>query len=343
MANLDGVLFCIGNPLLDISANVEQSLLDKYELKNANAILADPAKHLPLYEELTKNYTVEYTAGGAGQNSVRAAQWMLQTPGATHYVGCIGDDEYGRNMKLVAEKGGLTTHYLIDKETPTGTCAVLIQQKERSMVANLAAAEKYKKEHFDSAEIQEIVNKAKFFYCAGFFLTVSPDTLLAIGKHAKENNKQFLMNLSAPFLIDFFWEKMSAVLPYTDVVFCNEDEAACLGKKLELGTDLEVIAKHLANFPKENTSRKRTVIFTQGAQQTIVFSDDQVHKFSPIKCAPEELVDTNGAGDSFVGGFLSQYVQGKSLEDCVKAGHYCAWECIRRSGATYPDTPNFTL
>jgi len=52
-------------------------------------------------------------------------------------------------------------------------------------------------------------------------------------------------------------------------------------------------------------------------------------------------VDTNGAGDSFVGGFLSQFVQQKSLSECVRAAHYCAWECIRRSGATYPETSTF--
>jgi len=343
MANLNGILFGIGNPLLDISANVEQALLDKYELKNANVILVDPSKHLPLYEELVKNYTVDYTAGGAAQNTIRACQWMLQTPGATTYAGCIGNDEFGKTMKAEAEKGGMVTKYLIDKETPTGTCAVLVQKKERSMVANLGAANQYKKSHFDSDEIQEIVKKAKFYYCAGFFLTVSPETLVAIGKHAKETNKHFLMNLSAPFLIDYFWDQMNSVLPYADVVFCNEDEAACLGKKLNIGTDLEVIAKHLANFPKENTSRKRTVIFTQGSKQTVVYNGDEILKFTPIPCPPEELVDTNGAGDSFVGGFLSQFVQGRSLADCVKAGHYCAWECIRRSGATYPEKVNFTL
>jgi sugar/nucleoside kinase (ribokinase family) len=46
------------------------------------------------------------------------------------------------------------------------------------------------------------------------------------------------MNLSAPFLIDFFWDQMNKVLPYTDVIFCNEDEAAAFGKKMGWGVDL---------------------------------------------------------------------------------------------------------
>jgi adenosine kinase len=83
------------------------------------------------------------------------------------------------------------------------------------------------------------------------------------------------------------------------------------------------------------------VVITQGSQQTVVVLDGQVHTFQPIKCNSTEIVDTNGAGDSFVGGFLSQFAFGASIEQSVAAGHYCAWECIRRSGATYPATPSF--
>jgi len=338
---LDGCLLGLCNPLLDISASTGSDLLQKYDLKAGNAILAE-AKHLPLYEELIKNYQVDYIAGGAGQNSIRATQWMLQVPHATGYIGCIGNDDYGKKLKEAAEKDGVTTHYLVDKSTSTGTCAVLVIDKERSLVANLAAANNYKKDHFDSQEIQQIVQQAKFFYTTGFFLTVSPDTQVAMGKHAMETNKYFMMNLSAPFLINFFWDPMSKVLPYTDVVFSNESEAETLGAKLGWGNNLEEIALKLCEWPKENKSRTRMVIFTQGANQTIVCKDGKIHKFTPIKCAKEEIVDVNGAGDSFVGGFLSRFVQGKSVDECVSAGHYCAWECIRRSGCTFPPKPSFS-
>lgn len=60
--------------------------------------------------------------------------------------------------------GSVTVHYLEDEQTPTGTCAVLITNKDRSLVANLAAANCYKKEHFDSPAIQEVVNQVKFIY-----------------------------------------------------------------------------------------------------------------------------------------------------------------------------------
>ena len=37
-----------------------------------------------MYEDMTKQFEVEYIAGGATQNSIRVAQWMLQgTPPPT--------------------------------------------------------------------------------------------------------------------------------------------------------------------------------------------------------------------------------------------------------------------
>ncbi len=46
-ADLTGVILGMGNPLLDISADVPMDLLTKYDLKLNNAILAE-TKHLPL-------------------------------------------------------------------------------------------------------------------------------------------------------------------------------------------------------------------------------------------------------------------------------------------------------
>lgn len=56
----------------------------------------------------------------------------------------------------------------------------------------------------------------------GFFLTVSPESILTVAKHAAENNKTFMMNLSAPFIPQFFTERLLSVLPYIDILFGNE-------------------------------------------------------------------------------------------------------------------------
>ena len=65
----------------------------------------------------------------------------------------------------------------------------------------------------------------------------------------------------------------------------------------------------------------------------------QIQSYPVIEVPKEKLVDTNGAGDAFVGGFLSQLVAGKPVPECVRAGNFAANVCIQRSGATFPAKP----
>lgn len=59
----------------------------------------------------------------------------------------------------------------------------------------------------------------------------------------------------------------------------------------------------------------------------------------PLKL--EEIVDTNGAGDAFVGGFLSQFIQKQPLGVCVRCGIWAARQIIQRSGCTFEGKPDF--
>jgi adenosine kinase len=208
-------------------------------------------------------------------------------------------------------------------------------------VANLAAANTFSASHLEEADSKDAIQKAQVFYISGFFLTVSVDSILNIANHAVENNKIFAMNLSAPFLIQFFGDQMAATLPYTDFVFGNESEAAAYGQAKGLGSDLSVIALKLSASAKASGTRPRVVVFTQGSEGTIVASLGKVTVYAVDALPRELLVDTNGAGDAFVGGFLSQLVLEKSLEDCVRAGHFAARTIIQRSGCTFPKECNF--
>lgn len=330
----------MGNPLLDISAKVEQDLLDKYDVKLDSAILAED-KHQPLYQELVDKYSPEYIAGGATQNSIRVAQWMIQKPGQTAFMGAVGTDDYAKQLESCASADGVLVHYMKDETTPTGTCAALIKDHERALVANLAAANNFKPAHLETDKAKEIIESAKFYYIAGFFLTVSVESLVKVAEHAVANNKVFCLNLSAPFIVDFFGDQLGQALPYADYLFGNESEAAAYGKKNNLGEDLKEIALAVAASPKKNTGRPRTVIFTQGSQSTIVACDGKVTEYAVEPLAKELMVDTNGAGDAFVGGFLSQLVEGKDMDACIKAGHWGARCCIQQSGTQLPKTCDY--
>merc|ERR1712215_529217 len=97
----------------------------------------------------------------------------------------------------------------------------------------------------DVEENWKLVTSAKSVYSAGFFLTVSVDSMLRVAKHCSQNNKTYCLNLSAPFLCQFFKDQMASVLPFTDIVFGNETEAATYAEVNNLGTtDVGEIARN---------------------------------------------------------------------------------------------------
>jgi len=117
----DVVFLGMGNPLLDISAVVPEKELQKWGAKLGDAMLADAQKHTPMYADLVKNYDVEYIAGGATQNSIRVAATLLKSTSVNcGYIGCIGKDKFGEQLKKSAAEAGVQALYLEDEKTPTG-------------------------------------------------------------------------------------------------------------------------------------------------------------------------------------------------------------------------------
>lgn len=342
MASDSHAVLGIGNPLLDISAPVDQAFLDKYGFELNNAILAEE-KHMSAYEDLKAMPNVEYIAGGATLNSIRICQWVAQDkPGSTAYIGCIGKDENGKTMTDCVGKDGVAPYFKLSDDTPTGTCAVCIKDKERSLCANLAAANKYDISHLQQPAITKVYENAGIVYIAGFFLTVSLDTILTVGKYAAANNKIFCMNISAPFIPLAFGEQLHKALEYVDFLFGNETEAETYAEANKLEKSVLAAAKHLAALPKANKSRPRQVVITQGASSTVIVTEGKDDITVPVPALEKDkIVDVNGAGDSFVGGFLSQLLQGADLEKCVAQGHAAARYIIQRSGVSFDGKPDF--
>ncbi|KAJ8712057.1 hypothetical protein PYW07_004899 [Mythimna separata] len=340
----EGTVVGIGNPLLDISVMVDNDFLKKYDLKPNDAVMAEE-KHLPLYKELTDNYTPEYIAGGSVQNTVRVAQWILKKPKICSYFGCVGNDDYAKILKDKAEHDGVNVLYQVNDEKPTGTCAVLLTSEGncRSLCANLAAAQVFTADHIEKPECKEVIQKAKLFYSSGFFLAVCPEAMLSLAKHALEKNYIFALNVSAPFVMEFYKKQLQDVLPYVDILFGNELEATAFAKFFELkGKTLQEIALEIAALPYLNKTRERVVVITQSANPVILVDKGQI-TLVPVKpLKQEQIKDTNGAGDAFTGGFLSQIVRGRPLKECAQCGIYSARYVIQHSGCSFTTPSDFT-
>jgi adenosine kinase len=338
MATKGYKLLCLENPLLDIQAFGNDALLEKYGLKANDAILADPEKHLDLYEDLLNNYDAKLIAGGAAQNTARGAQYMLPANSVV-YLGGAGDDKYSAILRDACKQAGLRVEYRVDPKIPTGRCGVVITGHNRSMCTDLGAANHYDLEHLKRPDIWALVEEAEAYYIGGYHFTVCPPAIMELANQAASKNKPFILSLSAPFIPQFFKEPLDASAPYWDYVIGNETEAAAYAESHELGTqDVKEIAKKLANLPKANSQRKRVAIITQGTEPTLVaVQGEDVVKEVPVHEIPKEKInDTNGAGDAFAGGFCAGIVSGKSLDESVDMGQWLARLSIQELGPSYP-------
>ncbi|KAH9808909.1 Ribokinase-like protein [Melampsora americana] len=340
------ILLAMGNPLLDMQVRNGEKLLEKYGLKSNDAILAEE-KHMPIYAEVAAMSPV-YVAGGAAQNAARCAQYILPA-GSTVYLGSVGKDDLADQLRAANKKEGLKELYQVVDGQPTGACAVVITGHDRSLCTQLGAAEKFAPSHLKTPEVSKAIQDAKFYYVGGFFLTHGIESTLELAEISVKENKVFTLNLSAPFIAQFFKDNVDKVMPYVDYLFGNESEAEAFAQAHNWDTtDLTVIATRIASLPKKLPSRPRVVIITQGAKSTIVASssvspfpstapiqkNDSGHYFivavSPL--SDDQIVDTNGAGDAFAGGVLGALGLNKPLDSCIEIGHKLGQMCVGQVG-----------
>jgi len=154
---------------VDIQAQGDAALLEKYSLKANDAVLATP-EQVPIFDDLLNNYSAKLIAGGAAQNTARGAQYILPANSVV-YLGCVGNDRYAEILREAVAEAGLRVEYRIDDKLPTGRCAAVITGHDRSLCTDLAAANAYGLDHLKRPDVWELVENADVFYVGGFHFT----------------------------------------------------------------------------------------------------------------------------------------------------------------------------
>jgi sugar/nucleoside kinase (ribokinase family) len=116
---------------------------------------------------------------------------------------------------------------------------------------------------------------------------------------------------------DFFdmmdWEAV-------DIVFANEREAKALTKKRK--------PENMAQ--KLNNEGIGVVVITLGKKGSIVYDGKDMHN---ISARDVEVVDPTGCGDSYIGGFLGQYLVSKDVQKAAGIGTYLASLTAQKKGS----------
>lgn len=308
--------------------------------------------HASLCQYLVDRFTVEYTAGGSAMNVMRVIAGIYRSQsieGKTIFTGCIGDDKFGELLSKKASDDGVIGNFAISKGDPTGTCAVCLsdQGKNRSLCAFMGASQKFTDQHLKD-HWQDLVAETDLIYMSGFLIAVNPASFHLLGDHIARQpseKKLFCLNLSAPFVSQVFGDEIDKVIKYVDILFANDEEVKAFSELKKFNTtDVTEIAKKIASEPKTRRQVNRIVVVTQGDKDIIVAEknstnvDPKISTYTVGYIPDKEIVDTNGAGDAFAAGFLSQISIGEPLEAAVNMGIFAAQQIIKVSGINWPKT-----
>lgn len=143
------------------------------------------------------------------------------------YIGSVGDDDLKNTLQKANEAEGVVSAYQIQPApAKTGACAVILSGHNRSLCTTLRAAEQFAPSHLAQPEIAALIDGAKYFYIEGYFLTHGIESALEVAKNASSKGKVVALNLSAPFIPQFFKVQLEELLPHVDILIGNESEAA---------------------------------------------------------------------------------------------------------------------
>lgn len=255
-------------------------------------------------------------------------------------VGSIGNDSHGRILTEKAIEVGLLTSFQRSSLKPTGKCACLIHGPYRSLVAFLDAANDFSQDYLDTIS-EEIVDHTDWIYITGFFYSVSPEStrkIINLRNQCSELEKRakIVFNLSATFVGDLMTlDDFDFIMKDSFILIGNLDEFKHLKSKFYGYFDENDYEEFGLMIAKKYPPL--LVIITNGPEPILLISSSQGIKRHPVPPV-KEIVDTNGAGDAFVGGLLGGLNSNFSIERAVEIGCFLAGCVIKKSGI---DPPSF--
>lgn len=127
-----------------------------------------------------------------------------------------------------------------------------------------------------------------------------------------------------PMLIEDSTYFDSQIAKLSTLMFMNEEEFAYAKKYLNDG------------FTNQDEYRKLlALVVTLGKKGVKLFrkvSNNTVELNIPATYPHSEIVDPTGAGDNFKAGFLSGYLRGRKLDECVQIGAEMGAACVMQKG-----------
>ena len=223
----------------------------------------------------------------------------------TSFCGVVGDDQFGEFVIEQLELKHVSTSFIKKSLShKTGVTIVMSYDQNRANVTYCGAMNALKKDDIPWTNLRDF----NHLHLSSYFLQegIKKD-ITAIFRKAK--NGGLSTSLDLQYDPEEKWEfDYKSCLPFVDIFFPNEDEIHALTAKNDLESALDELRPYC-----------NIIALKLGKKGSRLIKDDM-----DIQAAPflnKKYKDAIGAGDSFNAGFIQKFLDGASLEECLKNGN----------------------
>jgi sugar/nucleoside kinase (ribokinase family) len=265
-------------------------------------ILLNKVKSLPVVGEEILADEMVLTLGSS---SAIFASNLASLGITTSFCGMVGKDMFGRYILTELKKKQVDTNLIAENPGyQTGITVVLNYDQDRANVTHCGAMEHFR---YDDIPVSDF-RFYKHLHLSSFFLQKGLQTdIVRLFKAAHENG--LTTSLDIQWDPENKWEfPYRSCLPYVDFFLPNESEILALTGTNQLSDALE----QLDGF-------SNTIVVKRGINGALAYSKGNYTEAKPY--LHSHFVDAIGAGDSFNAGFISSFLQGKSLTESLRFGN----------------------
>jgi sugar/nucleoside kinase (ribokinase family) len=260
--------------------------------------------------------SLDQSLGGNGSNTAFA---IGKLGARVKLLGWAGRDELGDRCLSVLQSGGVDVSRIERSDLPTAATVVLVNSSgERALLHRPGCSRKAFSMplQFDSANGDGF---GRYHLANVFALPLMRKTAAESLANAR------LAGLATS--VDTGWDALGewltvlkSCLPHTDLLFVNETEARMLTGTDDLDDSARIFRAGGAG----------DVVIKLGAKGCVVFHGSE--RLS-VPAFGVDVVDTTGAGDCFVGGFLAGLTRGLDIRECAELACAAGALSIQRLGA----------
>lgn len=216
-------------------------------------------------------------------------------------VGCVGQDDFGAKLLDALRSAGVnTSHVLVDPTAGSGMSVAMIDE-EGDYGAIIVSGVNLNIGQEDIQRAAEILTRAR---CLILQYEIPLPTVQAAAQFAHERGVTVVLNAAPAY------PAPENLLQSVDVLVVNEVEAEMLTGQA-VG-DLSQARRALAVLSQQVP----TALLTLGGNG--VYLADRSCGMVHIPAYPVDIVDTHGAGDSFIGALAARLAAGDELLDAVR-------------------------